>query len=66
VSQHILIVDDEPAIADTLIFSLRNEGFLVTYARFAYEALDVIRQQSIDLVVLDVGLPDLNGFEDCA
>lgn len=62
---HILIVEDESAIADTLIFALQADGFSTRWCSLAGEALDYLQQQSVDLVVLDVGLPDINGFEAC-
>ena len=62
---HILIVEDEHSIADTLIFVLQAEGFSVTWKTLANEALEVVRSASIDLVIMDVGLPDITGFEAC-
>ena len=61
----ILIVEDEAAIADTLIFALQAEGFATRWASLAGEALELLQQASIDLVILDVGLPDISGFEAC-
>ena len=62
---HILIVDDEAAIADTLIYALREEGFTCTWLALAGTAIEFVRTQAPDLVVLDVGLPDMTGFEAC-
>ena len=62
---HILIVEDEAAIADTLIFALQADGFSTRWFSLAGEALDYLQQEVVDLVVLDVGLPDINGFEAC-
>lgn len=61
----ILIVDDEPAIADTLAYALKTEGFGVECVGLGREALTAIRDNDFSLVVLDVGLPDLNGFDVC-
>jgi two-component system, OmpR family, catabolic regulation response regulator CreB len=61
----ILIVEDEIAIAETLLFALQGEGFGARHVLLAQEALAALRTQSIDLVILDVGLPDLSGFECC-
>lgn len=61
----ILVVEDEAAIADTLIFALRNEGFAVTWVQLAQEALAHCENHSVDLAILDVGLPDESGFELC-
>lgn len=62
---HILIVEDEPAIADTLVFALRGEGYTATWMALAGEALAFLQRTAVDLVVLDVGLPDITGFEAC-
>lgn len=59
----ILIVDDEPRIAEPLMFALEKEHFTVAHVALGQLALDRLQQQVIDLVVLDIGLPDLNGFE---
>lgn len=61
----ILIVEDELAIADTLLFALTSEGFTARRVALAGEALDLLRAQDTDLVILDVGLPDMTGFEAC-
>lgn len=62
---HILIVEDEPSIADTLLFVLQGEGFGVTWKTLAGEALTLLQTTAIDLVIMDVGLPDITGFEAC-
>jgi two-component system, OmpR family, catabolic regulation response regulator CreB len=61
----ILIVEDEVAIADTLLFALQGEGFSARHVPLAREALATLRAGSVDLVILDVGLPDMSGFECC-
>jgi two-component system catabolic regulation response regulator CreB len=61
----ILIVEDEVAIADTLLFALNGNGFNARHVSLASEALMVLRREPIDLVILDVGLPDMTGFEVC-
>jgi two-component system catabolic regulation response regulator CreB len=61
----ILLVEDEVAIADTLQFALGSDGFEVRRVSLAREALELLRGAPFDLVILDVGLPDLNGFEAC-
>lgn len=62
---HILIVEDEPSIADTLLFVLQGEGFSVTWKTLAGDALKLLQTTPIDLVIMDVGLPDISGFEAC-
>ena len=59
----ILIVEDEVAIADTLLFALTSEGFAAQRVALAGEALARLRTGGIDLVILDVGLPDMDGRE---
>lgn len=59
----ILVVDDEHSIVDAVATALRYEGFDVETASNGRDALDATRTQSLDLVVLDVMLPDLDGFE---
>jgi len=61
----VLIVEDEPAIADTIQYALETEGFLPVTAPTGREALDLIDADGIGLIILDVGLPDINGFELC-
>ena len=61
----ILIVEDEIAIAETLLFALQGEGFGARRVALAQEALAALRADAIDLVILDVGLPDMTGFECC-
>lgn len=63
--RQILVVEDEVAIADTLVFSLAGEGFAARHVVLAREALELLRDGSFDLVILDVGLPDMTGFEAC-
>lgn len=61
----ILIVEDEPAIADTLTWTLTSEGFAPCHVSTGGAALARIEQGGVAVVVLDVGLPDLSGFEVC-
>ena len=61
----ILLLEDEPAIADTLLYALRSEGFEVTHVTLARDALAAFAQQPPDLAILDVGVPDGNGFDVC-
>jgi two-component system response regulator MprA len=59
----VLIVDDEPGIVDFVQLGLGHEGFTVLTAGDAATGLEVIRQGRPDLVILDVGLPDGDGFD---
>jgi len=59
----ILVVDDEPAIVDAVSTALRYEGFVVDEATTGNGALSLGREQRHDLIVLDVMLPDIDGFE---
>jgi two-component system, OmpR family, catabolic regulation response regulator CreB len=61
----ILIAEDETAIAETVAYALRTEGYAVEHVLLGGEVLPRIQAGGIDLVVLDVGLPDLTGFEVC-
>ena len=62
---HILIVEDEAAIADTLVFALQGEGFTTTWLSLGAAALEHQRNTPADLLILDIGLPDISGFETC-
>jgi two-component system catabolic regulation response regulator CreB len=61
----VLIVEDETAIADTIQYALETEGIAPLLATTAHEALELFASTAVDLIVLDVGLPDINGFELC-
>jgi two-component system, OmpR family, response regulator len=59
----VLVVDDEPSISDLVATALRFEGFEVSTASTGNEALEAVESSRPDLVVLDVMLPDFDGFE---
>ncbi|MFZ3177193.1 MAG: response regulator transcription factor [Methylovirgula sp.] len=59
----VLVVDDEPAILRFLRPSLATQGYVVSEAKDGRSALDAIRRKSADLVVLDLGLPDMDGLD---
>ena len=61
----IWLVEDEISIADTLIYMLSQEGFAVKAFERGLPALDEARRQVPALAILDVGLPDISGFELC-
>jgi len=71
-SSRILVIEDEPAIADTLIYALRTEGFAPEWCATGREGLAAIERALVSseasafaLVILDVGLPDMSGFDLC-
>ena len=59
----ILIVDDEPSIVDNISFALETEGFLSTSCTTGGDGLHAFKTDDFDLIILDIGLPDMNGFE---
>jgi two-component system alkaline phosphatase synthesis response regulator PhoP len=61
----VLVVDDEPAIQELVRFALEREGFEVSVAQDGWAALAEAERVKPDLVVLDLMLPGLNGFEVC-
>ena len=62
---HILIVDDEQELAELLAVYLRNSGYRVTLCGDGACALRCVKQEHIDLAILDVMLPDMSGFDIC-
>lgn len=59
----VLIIDDEPGIVDFVELGLRNEGFRVASAASAAAGLAALRGETPEAVILDVGLPDADGFD---
>ncbi len=62
-SETVLIVEDEPSIADNISYALSTEGFNVLCVETGSEALSQLKASDISLIILDVGLPDVNGFD---
>ena len=62
-SQHILVVDDEPQIRELLHIYLAKQGYTVSTAATSVETWRVVNQSPIDLVVLDIGLADEDGLK---
>ncbi|HEY2043626.1 MAG TPA: response regulator [Jatrophihabitans sp.] len=60
---HVLIVDDEPQLLRTLVLSLTQRGFEVSTAADGRTALGLVKSETPDLLLLDLGLPDLDGLE---
>ena len=64
-SNRILIVDDEIEIADLVALYLKNEGYHVLSCYKAADALKYIQEETLDLAILDIMLPDIDGFQLC-
>ena len=62
-SETILVVEDEPSLQETLAYNLKKEGYTVEAVGNGREALDLARQLKPDLIVLDLMLPGMDGFE---
>jgi two-component system catabolic regulation response regulator CreB len=63
VKPRILVVEDEPAIADTIVYALATDDFDPHWCATGAAALEAAGERPAALAVLDVGLPDMNGFE---
>lgn len=61
----VLIVDDEPNILMSLDFLMRKEGYDVLVARNGKEALESLESNEPDMVLLDIMMPDVDGYEIC-
>ena len=61
----VLVVEDESSIAEAIVYALRTEGFTPIWKTTGREAVAVVAEQPVALVVLDVGLPDISGFDVC-
>jgi two-component system, OmpR family, KDP operon response regulator KdpE len=64
-AEPVLIVDDNPQIRRALRTILISQGFVVVDARTGEEALDLIRKERVELILLDVNLPGMSGIETC-
>jgi DNA-binding response OmpR family regulator len=62
-AETILVVEDEPSLQETLLYNLKKEGYTVEVVGDGREALDIARTLKPDLLVLDLMLPGLDGFE---
>ncbi len=61
--QRILVVEDEPSLIDIISLALENESFQVQACMTGSDALHELKQFPYQLIILDIGLPDMNGFE---
>ncbi|MBN2420361.1 MAG: two-component system response regulator CreB [Deltaproteobacteria bacterium] len=61
----IMIVEDEPSIVDNIQYALETDGFETVCFSEGIKAIEYMDNENADLIVLDVGLPDINGFELC-
>jgi two-component system OmpR family response regulator len=61
----ILVVEDDPNLLETLKYNLRKEGYEVANASDGEQAIEVARKEKPDLIVLDIMLPKISGFEVC-
>ena len=62
---HILIVDDNPEIREIIHILLSSEGFLTQEAKDGKTALDLLQRTCFDLIILDIMMPGLNGYQTC-
>ena len=65
VQNKILLIEDELAICDILSYALSKEGFKVRYALSGEEGLKIIEDFKPELIILDLMLPDISGFDIC-
>jgi two-component system catabolic regulation response regulator CreB len=63
VKHRILIIEDEPAISDNIQFVLESEGLETTRVATGLAAWPILDEDAVDLIVLDIGLPDINGID---
>ncbi|CAK7006225.1 MAG: Transcriptional regulatory protein CreB [Desulfovibrio sp.] len=61
----ILVIEDEQSIADTVVHAITKEGYAAEWRERGEGCLTLLREKDFALVVLDVGLPDISGFELC-
>lgn len=61
----ICIADDDEAIRDLLAIYLKNEGYTLRFAKTGQEVLDLVRTETIDLVILDLMMPVMDGVQAC-
>ncbi len=62
---NILLVEDDKSIAENVILALERDGYACSHVQLGASCLSSLSSNDFDLVILDVGLPDMNGFEVC-
>lgn len=65
VTEKILVVEDEPSLQETLVYNLGKQGYTVEAAGDGRKAVDSARRLLPDLIILDIMLPEMDGFEVC-
>lgn len=63
--KHLLIVEDDALLNKTLCYNLKSEGYIVSSVHNAYEAYKTLSEKKFDLALLDINLPDGNGYDIC-
>ena len=61
--EKILVVEDEPSIAENITYALKTEGYDSIWVSNGKEALGALEKEEVSLVIVDIGLPDMNGFD---
>ncbi|PID41070.1 MAG: two-component system response regulator CreB [Proteobacteria bacterium] len=61
----VVVVEDEPAIAETIQYALETDGFTTVWLQEGMPLLSLLAREQVDLVILDIGLPDINGIDLC-
>jgi len=64
-ARHVLVVDDEPNIAHSLNFLMEKVGYSVRIAADGEEAIEAIKEARPDLILLDINMPRMNGYQVC-
>lgn len=62
---HVLYIDDDPANLDTVSRALSRQGYIVLVAKNGQEGIEIAERERPDIILLDILLPDMNGFEVC-
>lgn len=60
---NILLIEDDTALAEALVKTLTNEGFVVNQLSHGHQAINVVKTEATDIVILDLGLPDMDGLD---